>query len=234
MNNVKKSIGWAAWTLNPVKGLCPMPCEYCYAKRFYQRGCNATFKDKTIRYDPSVFIDLYKAKPGDRIFVGSTIELFHPRTNMWNDEIINYCARTKDMTFIFLTKCPQNLPKEWPDNCWVGVSVTDELQLAHYNLTTNLADVKANVKFISFEPIHGKILEPYLLDLLLKLNGISWVIIGAQTPYSPKTAPKIEWISEIEASCKNASIPYFEKDNLKPLLNRDLIQQFPMAKGGRK
>ena len=59
------------------------------------------------------------------------------------------------------------------------------------------------------------------------LNGVNWVIIGQQTPPSKKTSPKLEWIDEIEDACRKASIPYFEKNNLKSLLDRDLIQQFP-------
>jgi protein gp37 len=229
MNNVKKSIGWADWTLNPIKGLCPMPCEYCYAKRFYQRGCNATFKDKTIRYDPSVFTDLHKAKPGDRIFVGSTIELFHPLTSMWNDEIINHCSLYKDLTFIFLTKCPQNLPKEWPDNCWVGVSTTD---FEMYGMAgIYLPDIKAKVKFISYEPLLQRITdknEQYNSEMMasdLMFAGINWVIIGACTPFSKKTAPKMAWVKEIVGAANKAKIQVFLKNNLHKVFEDDARRQ---------
>ncbi len=218
MNNVLKSIGWCHWTINPVKGLCPMNCKnrfgkpYCYARKAYGRNCNEVFKDKTIRYDPTVFIDLYKAKKGDRIFVGSTIDLFHPLCSMWNDEIIDYCASERDLTFIFLTKCPQNLPKEFPDNCWVGVSATNNEQ--YRNADKYLSGVKAKIRFYSFEPLQEHInygwYTPYY-------SG-DWVIIGLQTPYSKLTAPQIADIKDIVEPCVNVGRPVFLKDNLYSLL----------------
>ena len=59
--------------------------------------------------------------------------------------------------------------------------------------------------------------------------GISWVIIGSQTkPYKP---PKGLWVDEITEACKKASIPYFLKDNLRPLLGNDLVQDMPKGVG---
>jgi protein gp37 len=233
MNNVKKSIGWAHWTINPVKGLCPVGCSYCYARRAYGRNCNATFRDKSIRYDPSVFRYLYKARPGDRIFVGSTIDLFHPKCSKWNDEIRTICACWPELTFIFLTKCPQYLPKEWPENCWVGVSVTSAIDAIIR--IPKLKDITAPVKFISFEPLLKPIASPNQLYIMLKISGINWNIIGAQTPYSPKTAPKMSWVQDILVAAHNANVPVFMKSNLQKVIDHDslwagwkLRQEFPV------
>ena len=59
----------------------------------------------------------------------------------------------------------------------------------------------------------------------LQEAGINWVIIGAQT--KPSVYPKIEWVEEIELSARQVNIPIFEKDNLKPLLQRAPIQELP-------
>ncbi len=49
----KTKIEWCDYTINPVKGLCPMVCSYCYARRMYQR-----FKrNPEVRFEPEVFID---------------------------------------------------------------------------------------------------------------------------------------------------------------------------------
>lgn len=226
MNNVKKSIGWSDWSINPVKGLCPVGCSYCYARRFYQRGCNSVFKDETIRYDDSVWESYNKASAGSRVFIGSTIELFHKKTIGYLDEIMKHLC--PDLINIFLTKCPQNLPHDWPDNYWVGVSATNYIMYAHARW--NLTNIKAKVKFISFEPLLDRIADGFGFPLrpeLLDESGINWVIIGAQTPFSKKTAPNKLWIDEIEDACKKADIPYFEKNNLTSLLNRELVQDFP-------
>jgi protein gp37 len=218
MNNVKKSIGWCDWTINPVKGLCPVGCSYCYARRAYSRNCSEVFKDKTIRFDQTVFFDVGKSKLDDRIFVGSTIDLFHPLCSMWNDTIFHICANWKDRTFIFLTKCPENLPKEWPDNCWVGVSATN-FQQAEKGMF-QLRDIKAKVKFFSFEPLLATIVPPDTRWAIARqiINSVNWVIIGAQTPYSQKTAPKIEWVKEIVIAADKAGISVFLKNNLAPLI----------------
>jgi protein gp37 len=132
MNRTK--IPWCDYTVNPVKGLCPMRCktpegyEYCYAAG--ERGLYKRFKwNPEIRFEPEGIVDkLAKARPGDKIFWGSTIELF----GEWVDENwLEWCFDCvkifNDRIHIFLTKQPQNLVKwsPFPENCWVGVTVCD-------------------------------------------------------------------------------------------------------------
>lgn len=212
----KSKIEWTDWTLNPVKGRCPVACPYCYARKMYDR-----FKwNPNIRFEPSVFNSLPK-KPC-KVFVGSTMELF--LFDDWMEFILNRCQDFPNHTFQFLTKQPQNLIKfgPFPDNCWVGVSATipEQIRLAfkylHY-------DVQAKVKFISFEPMLGMIL-PFREDWFTA-SGVNWVILGSQTkPYKP---PKIKWVEEIVRVADKAEIPVFQKDNLKPLLGDNLRQELP-------
>ena len=71
--SIEESIGWSDYTINPVKGKCPMGCDYCYARRMYDR-----FKwNPEIRYeDPFWQFHKLKGKKPSRVFVGSTMELF--------------------------------------------------------------------------------------------------------------------------------------------------------------
>jgi len=143
--------------------------------------------------------------------------------------------------FYLLTKQPQNLIKfsPFPDNCWVGVTVTDNAMF--WKALSYLKDSKATIKYLSIEP-YLEAIEPMLspftnfelsyevgVDKIaesLKLAGISWVILGSQTkPYKP---PKKLWIDEITEACKRASIPYFLKDNLQPLFGNNLVQDMPI------
>jgi len=137
LNDVKKSIGWADYTSNPVKGLCPMDCKdsrgksYCYARKFYTRKANSVFKDPTIRFDRH---GLGASPKGYKIiFVGSTMELFGSWIKPeWMDAILTWCEVYKEDTFIFLTKQPQNLNKyKFPSNCEVGVSCIDDKMFTH-------------------------------------------------------------------------------------------------------
>ncbi len=111
-------------------------------------------------------------------------------------------------TFLFLTKQPQNLAKfsPFPDNCWVGVSATDDK--AHHKAIDVLSEIEAKVKYISYEPLLGKIeVNPEWM------NAADWVIIGGQT--KPTINPKIENIKGIVEACDGYGIPVFLKDNLK-------------------
>lgn len=210
----KTKIEWTDYTLNPVKGLCPMACSYCYARRMYNR-----FKwDPAIKEDITVYKQLGKMKPGSRVFVGSTMELFGPWVSpLMKSNLYNVCDCYPELTFIFLTKRPQNLPKEWPDNCQVGISVTDhEMYKAALK---HLDEIEAKVKFISFEPLLHRIGVKWYPP---QYWGINWLIIGQQTPVSSKAQPKIEWVQEILVAAHNADIPVFIKDNLRPLINNSI------------
>jgi protein gp37 len=208
----KTKIEWTNYTINPVKGLCPMACPYCYARRMYKR-----FKwNPEIRYEPDWDIPLYKMKPS-KVFIGSTMELFGdwilPQTM---SDIIHKISHLRQHTFIFLTKKPENLIKwsPFPENCWVGVSATDNYDFI--NRIGYLGLIKARVKFISFEPLLKW--DTFLSELTERVELVNWIIIGQLTPPSKKTEPKIEWIKEIVHAADKAKIPVFIKDNLRPLL----------------
>jgi protein gp37 len=225
----KTEIDWADYSFNPVKGLCPMACTYCYARRFYKRfGW-----DETIRYDDSVFSSQLPGKPGDRYFVGSTMELFGPWIEeWWLKQIFEWVSAYPQRTFIFLTKRPENLIKwsPFPKNCWVGVSAATNSQL-QYGLA-HIADVQATVKFISFEPLLERM-------SFLAAEMVDGIIIGQQWPATKMTEPKILWIQELLVAASNAgNIPVFIKDNLKPLLAKEwpgwkIRQELPEVAHGR-
>ena len=205
----KTKIEWCDYTLNPVKGLCPMACDYCYARAMYKR-----FKwNPEIRFEPIINLP---SKPS-RIFVGSTIELFGEWVDsFWLDSIFRSVKDNPQHIFQFLTKQPQNLIKfKFPDNCWVGVTATNREMFK--SATHYLAEVEADVKYISLEPLLGQVLEYNKKPFM---GGVSWVILGSQTkPYKP---PKIEWVQEILVACHNADIPVFMKDNLRPLIDNSI------------
>lgn len=217
MNSVKKTIGWADYTINPIKGLCPVGCSYCYARRMYKR-----FHWNTeIRFSQLVFFSTDNIPKGSRVFVGSTMELFGKWVKKeWMETILTICQQREDIVWIFLTKCPQNLPPKFPDNCWVGCSVTanGDMTRAYYGL----ANLKAGKRFISFEPLHGQI---GMDDHVRIKEWLDWVIIGAQTPYSVKTAPRIEWVKEIVVSADKYKIPVFLKSNLHKVFEADARRQ---------
>ncbi len=225
----KTKIPWADYTINPVKGLCPMACPYCYARRMYKR-----FKwDETIRYDETLLC--YEHHPqfpdGSKVFIGSTMELFGEWVDpKWLSEIFHDCwSRYPKVTFIFLTKQPQNLIRwsPFPDNCWVGVSAISNFYLIkamHY-----LNDVQASVKFISVEPF----LRWHPTESMgtyakwLKETGINWLIIGSRT--QPVRHPEKAWVDEIIDAADKASIPVFVKEPMASHFNIHR-QEYPLER----
>lgn len=223
------AIEWCDFSINPVKGLCPVSCPYCYARRMYKR-----FKwDETIRYEPEMFNDIYKLDLGKRIFVGSTMELFgNWIKDVWMEEILKICDRCSEHTFIFLTKKPVGLRKwsPFPKNVWIGVSTTG------FDNNSYLEDIfrpiEATVKFVSIEP---------LLDYSpMDFRWVNWVIVGRQTPLYQATMPSMNWIHDIVTRADEARVPIFLKNNLRslipdeiPLFNKNqyqLRQEFPNVK----
>ena len=210
----KSRIEWTDYSVNPIKGLCPVACSYCYARKMYKRF----HWDENIRFEPEqAFVDAFNAPAGSKIFVGSTMELFGDWVKPnWLEQITGWPKVMPNKTFIFLTKQPQNLPKVFPDNCWVGVSATNEFDfMRHFNA---LESVKAKVKFWSFEPLLNWNGSPQGFSELLK-QSCQWVIIGQQTPQNKKTMPKLEWVEEIAGAADKAKIPVFLKDNLIPMID---------------
>ena len=209
------SIEWCDYSLNPVKGLCPVACSYCYARRMYKRY----HWNETIRFEHATFLrELGQIHKPSRIFVGSTMDLFGDWVQKeWMEQILDVVKYLKQHTFIFLTKRPAGMAQwSFPDNCWVGVSMTEPFPVTFP--LKHLAAVQAKVKFVSFEPL----LEWGYLSRIgesLERAGVNWVIIGQQTPVSKKTAPEPAWVQDILVGAHNAGcLPVFIKDNLVPVL----------------
>jgi protein gp37 len=135
----------------------------------------------------------------------------------WILATIKQCPQHR---FVFLTKNPKNLVKwsPFPDNCWVGVTATNNN--AYQDGVGYLNLIEATIKYISFEPLLGRIaLDHPAWDI--SRQDINWIIIGAQT--KPIVMPKIEWVREIVEAADKAGIPVFLKDNFKPVLHQTTI-----------
>ncbi len=135
----------------------------------------------------------------------------------WTRQVLDKIRMRSYHRFYLLTKQPQNLQKfsPFPDNCWVGVSVTKNSQVTP--AFEGLSNIEAKVKYLSLEPLLERIGERNLILISQEfMTWFDWLIIGAQT--KPTVLPKIEWVKEIVEACDKAGVKVFLKDNLKPLL----------------
>lgn len=223
----------------------PNRCSYCYAhklaNRFYGPQITGSGQDWNLdafgpHFYPERLDQPAKVKKPSRIFVCSMGDLFGdwvPRewiltikriaTEQWVESplgdkrlyAVTYGAPRH--TFIFLTKNPTRYAEfnPWPDNCWLGTTVTNQHDMGERGHWLRKAD--ARIKFISFEPLMGPI-SMGLIDW-----GFQWFIIGAMTgPGAVK--PEIRWSQRLVNQATEARVPLFLKDNLNWSVK---IQEFP-------
>jgi len=211
---LKDATGNLGYSINPVKGLCPEACEFCYARRMYKR-----FKwPEYLRLDPICAESLFNIKKPSKIFIGSTMELFGEWIRPeWMQFIFRTVKTFPEHTFIFLTKKPENLQKwsPFPDNCWIGA--TTHTAWSYDEAIEHLQHIEAPLKFLSFEPLCDRI---DIHSKQLEKAGIKWVILGQETPISKKVHLPWQWFSEVVEAADNATphIPVFLKNNLSGLL----------------
>lgn len=166
-----------------------------------------------------------KNNPGSRkapigVFVCNMGDLFGIGVpEAWTRSVLEHIKSSPHHRFYLLTKQPQNLAKfsPFPDNCWVGVSVTDRAMWS--KAQGYLLDIEAKVKYYSVEPMLGDIVgqpNASYVSEALKTAGINWLIIGAQT--KPTVMPKIEWVDRLISAADEASVPVFLKDSLFNLI----------------
>jgi len=221
----KTKIEWTDMTWNPIKGLCPMGCWYCYARRFYKR-----FKwNPEIRLDEKELLKPLNLKKPKKIFVCSTIELFHPEIpRHFRNKIFDVMAVANWHTYQILTKLPAFVDREMLANVWLGTSATSFIG-QEFEKIQSLLKCKAKIRFVSLEPY----LKPYYIkrERLSQfdewwLKDIDWLIIGGITGVKGPR-PTRDDICDLIELAKNYCVPVFIKDNLADIWGEPLIQEFP-------
>lgn len=205
---LKTKIEYADYTWNPVWG-CRNSCPYCYARRTAKRfgeSFEPHWKEKNFQRG--------MPKEPSRVFVNSMSDIASWKM-AWLIKALRRIEEYPQHTFLFLTKAPDvYCLYEWPDNCWLGVTITNQVMMNH------LADLifyttwdETRKIFFSFEPLLEKI-EIYV--------DPDWIIIGAETGNRKgKVIPQKEWIDELVKT----DAPVFMKDSLIPIIGRENMQR---------
>lgn len=172
-----------------------------------------------------------------KIFVNSMSDLFHEKVPFeFINEVYDIIARCPQHTFQILTKRPEralmyyrqlgamikeagldSVPTQSDNildyvgglpNIWLGVSVEDQ-KTADERIPI-LLQIPAKVRWISAEPLLGKI---DINSSMRKQKGyadLDWVVVGGES--GTKARPvNPDWIFKIRNDCKAAGVPFFFK-----------------------
>jgi protein gp37 len=208
------AISWTDDTWNPVRGCSHISegCRNCYAEALSHRykltqleWTKANERLNVVCLEHKLDEPLHWKKPR-RIFVNSISDTFN---DVVPDEFLarmfDVMSRCPQHTFQVLTKRIERAaawPGPWMPNIWLGTSVEDRRVLHRVDA---LRESKAQIKFISAEPLLGP-LAPFFLD------GIDWVIAGGES--GPHYRPmKMEWAREILDLCLEKQVPFFFKQD---------------------
>lgn len=166
-----------------------------------------------------------KVKPGDKIFVGSSGDMWGQWVfSDWISQVLETTTTRPDVTFQFLTKNP-NKYLEWNlwkhPNCWFGTTV-DGTSKTENNLFTLVRSVPEQVVcFVSFEPLLAPVdFSP------AQWEGLDWIIIGADSTRGVKKPP-MEWAKSLIDRARRHGVPVWVKDNYG---YPETIKEFPKVK----
>lgn len=218
-------IEWTESTWNPIAGcrVISPGCTNCYAMRMAARlqamgmpkYAGTTRKSGTrhvwtgrVNSDLDALIAPLTWRRPQRIFVNSMSDLFQDNAD---EDLVRRVWQIMEQahwhTFQILTKRPERMLKilsrsEFSvlTNVWLGTSVETEDYLDRIDV---LRQVPAHVRFVSFEPLIGPIVDP-------DLSGIHWAIVGGES--GPHARPmETWWAEELRDACKNQHVAFFFK-----------------------
>lgn len=183
-------------------------CEYCYARRIYNRF-NPHIPFDAISYHSGRLVEKFPSKPAT-IFVGSMSDnAYWDRS--WMNRILLRCASAPHHTFMFLSKSFEGYQDwDWPENTMQGLTMTMQESYGFQSLKlTRLS--KLPRPFLSVEPLLGN------LRVLIPPN-IKPVIVGAMT--GPGAYPAAEqWVKSIRKFVPEDRIIW--KNSIKDLADRE-------------
>ena len=209
----KTQIEWTDASWNPTTGCTKVSpgCKNCYAERLSTRlkamGNPKYINGFDLTLHPSALDLPLRWREPRRIFVNSMSDLFH---EFVPDDYIHQCFEVMKEadwhSYQILTKRPERMLRftrkygKIPDQIWLGTSV--EMGMYNYRIDI-LRQVKAKIRFISFEPLLNPIGE-------VDLSGISWAIVGGES--GPRHRPiRVEWIRELRDQCLTQKVAFFFK-----------------------
>jgi protein gp37 len=219
----ESDIEWTEATWNPLAG-CTMVspgCTNCYAMRMaarLERMGQAKYAGTTrksggrdvwtgrVNLDERALIAPLNWRKPTVVFVNSMSDLFHESVALETvRRVWDVMAQTPQHTYQILTKRAGRMyafARHLPvlPNVWLGVTVESEETADRLDV---LRATPAEVRFVSFEPLIGRVHGP-------DLRRISWAIVGGES--GPGARPMdVAWVDELLSACRAHGTAFFFK-----------------------
>lgn len=236
-------IEWTDHTFNPWVGCQKVSpgCDHCYAEGWSKRSGMVQWGPHGERKRTSVanWKKPYKwnaeAKASGvrrKVFSASLADWLDNRADQeWRVLLARLIADTPDLDWLLLTKRIENFARlspwgssiPFPSNVWLGVTAED--QERYDQRWTILSKIPATVRFISYEPAIGPIIDLYSMSALP-----DWVIMGGESGHGARHMEE-GWAHYLRTYCAGLRIPFFFKQmtGKKPIPDGLLIREFPRA-----
>lgn len=222
---MSSAIEWTDETWNPVTGCTRASpgCDHCYMYALYPRlramgvrGYELAPQD--VQLLPERLEAPMRWGTPRRVFVNSMSDVFHPRvpydfvTEIF--DVMRVAAAQRGHVFQVLTKRPGravgwwNRSQDryggvWPRGVWIGTSVENQKYAPRL---TVLARVPAEVRFVSAEPLLGKL----NLRKWLRRGEVQWVIAGGESGYAARPVD-LEWLRDLRDQSGEVGVAFFLK-----------------------
>jgi protein gp37 len=212
----ESAIEWTNVTWNPVTGCTKVSsgCDNCYAERLAERFRGVSNHPYEMGFDltlrPERLGQPLKWRRSKMIFVNSMSDLFHKKVpSSFIDQVFDTMESATWHKFQILTKRSSLMRKYLnnryrsvspPTHIWFGVSVEDRSKVSRVR---HLRETEASVRFLSIEPLIGRIGN-------IELDGIDWVIVGGESGPGARHMEQ-DWVEEIRDQCVSNQVAFFFK-----------------------
>lgn len=153
-----------------------------------------------------------------RVFCASMADVLDNHRSIdqaWRERLYSLIALTPNLDWLLLTKRPENarrlfppswfIPNLWPRHVWFGVTAEDQGRYDHAK--RHLRDIHAPVRFLSVEPMLGRICVQPGDEAL-----IDWIIAGGESGRLAdiRDTPTVDFAILAEGAHRRG-IPFFMK-----------------------
>ncbi len=227
-------------TWNPLAGVCPHHCSYCYVN-----DMKARFPVLREKYSGDIRLDekamKKRFKPGDTVFVCSMNDLFAEGVpDEYIYEILDYTREFKGTTFLFQTKNPKRMKRYFdliPDGSILGTTIETDCWTALKDRTDapaiwervywmeeirfkTVAEKERNIKLmVSIEPVI--VFDPDFMYAIIDKILPDFVSIGADSKSHNLPEPDAEDIKKLVGGLIYEGYDVRMKENLKRIIGEE-------------